>query len=142
LPKIIISKHKKQVFCSMNSARKRMLSWRSYSHCRNKTDKQSFYIMAAILVINVCVCTTKGHHCFLITFFYQQFLVCIYSWDSESHFLYRQSGDEQIQFPLFGKETASFIEKELLPNAYLIDYNTKKYVFSAESSAITNKYCS
>ena len=81
LPKIIISEHKKQVFCAMNSARKRTLSWRSYSHCRNKTKKQSFYIMAAISVINVCVCTIKGHHCFLITILYQQFLLFIYSWD-------------------------------------------------------------
>jgi len=48
---------------------------------------------------------------------------------SESHFLYRQSGGEQIPFALYGKETASFIEKELLPNAYLIDCNTMKYVF-------------
>jgi len=33
------------------------------------------------------------------------------------------------KFPLFGKGTASFIEKELLPNAHLIDCNTIKYVF-------------
>jgi len=89
--------------------------------------------MAAI--INVC--TIKGHHCFLITIIVELFFTSSFfcvdilgtQKCSESHFLYRQSGGEQIQFPLFGKKTVSFIEKERLPNAYLIDYNTIKYVF-------------
>jgi len=62
--------------------------------------------------------------------------VCRYSWDSEEFRialpLQTKSGGEQIQFSLFGKEADSFIEKELLSNAYLIDYNTIKYVFGGE----------
>jgi len=52
---------------------------------------------------------------------------------SESHFLYKQSGGEHIQFPLLGKETASFSENELLPNACLTDYNKTKIRFRRKS---------
>jgi len=126
LPKIIISKHKKQVFCAMNSARKRMLSWRSYSLYR-KLYNGSY-------ISNQCVCMynqgtplfPKNNSLPAIS------CVCLFlglrKVQIRTSFI-RQSGGKQIQFPLFGKETASFIEKELRPNAYFINYNTIKYVF-------------
>ena len=124
--------NKNRFFCAMNSARKRMLSWRSYSHCRNKTEKQSFYIMAAISVINVCMYNQwtplfpNNNSLPAVSWVY--LFLGLRKVQNRTSSTDRVVGNKYHLHCMVRKQLL-LLKKELLPNAYLIDCNTMKYVF-------------
>jgi len=128
---IIISEHKKQVFCAMNSARKRMLSWRSYLHCRNKNENNVLY--NGSYISNQCVCMYNQGTPLFPNNNSLPAVSCVYLLLGLRKVQNRTSSTDRVvgnryNFHCLGQKQLLLL-KELLPNAYLIDYNTIKYVF-------------